>query len=733
MSRSTTGTRTISLQWLLAILPALGILPLVAFALVLLQLLWNTGESESQRELQQTAGTLAVAVDREIHGTIRELRRLAEFPALEAEALEDFHRYASGLVERNEGWLNLTIADLDGRVLVDAGSAFGHPAVLPGRALLDRVLDTGAPALSDVHPGMNDGEPAISVAVPVLRSGQVVWVLSARLDPSALSQLIGRQLQREGSIAAVFDRNRLIVARSREAERFFGQPITADLEKAARAQPERGSARLWTLDRQQVLTAWERMPSGWTVVIGVSVGLHDMPLRRSIATLVGFGALILGLGVLLSVGAGRRISAAIDSLALDARALAAGRAIAPRSSRVTQVAALFGSLAEASRLQRENAQARDQAVVALQASEQRLQLAIDATEAGTFDWDLDSGRVEWSARARELLGLADDVPGRIDSYYRAVHPDDRRAVQAAVAAALSGQHDGRLRIEHRVQRGTVDPCWVEMRAQAHADRVAGTRRRVRLVGIVIDQTERQQRVEALREADRRKDEFLAMLAHELRNPLAPLRNAVALLERGVPQDGPARRALEMSARQVRHMTRLVNDLLDVSRITQGKIDLRREPVRVADAIGQALDAIRPMIERRGQRLGVRLPAQPATILVDGVRIAQVLENLLSNASKYTDPGGAIDLEVDIDADGITIRVRDTGIGLAPDQLSRVFDMFTQVDETLDRAQGGLGIGLSLVKRLVELHGGSVSAHSDGAGRGACFVVRLPRHPEAEGF
>jgi len=729
MNGSTTGTRTIGLQWLLAILPALGILPLVAFALVLLQMMWRTGESESQRELQQTAGTLAVAVDREIHGTIRELRRLAEFPALEAEALEDFHRYARDVVERNQGWLNLTIAGLDGRVLVDATSAFGSPARLHGRALLDEVRETGEPALSDVHPGMGDGAPAISVAVPVLRSGHVVWVLSARLDPSAISELIGRQLQREGAIAAVFDRTHRIVARSREAERFFGQPITADLDVAARAQPERGSARLWTLDRQQVLTAWERMPSGWTVVIGVPIGLHDMPLRRSIATLVGFGVLMLGLGVLLSVGVGRRISAAIDSVALDARALAAGGGVAPRTSRVTQVAALFGSLAEASRLQRENAQGRDRALAALQASEQRLLLAIDATEAGTFDWDLDSGRVEWSARARELLGLAPDVPERIDSYYRAVHPDDRTAVQAAVAAAISGQHDGRLRIEHRVQRGSVEPCWVEVRAQAHAARESGTRRRVRLVGIVIDQTDRQQRVEALREADRRKDEFLAMLAHELRNPLAPLRNAVALLERSVPQDGPARHALEMSARQVRHMTRLVNDLLDVSRITQGKIDLRREPVRVADAIGQALDAVRPMIERRSQRLGVRLPAQPVTILADGVRIAQVLENLLSNASKYTDPGGAIDVEVDVEADEVAIRVRDTGIGLAPEQLARVFDLFTQVDETLDRAQGGLGIGLSLVKRLVELHGGSVSAHSDGHGRGACFVVRLPRHPD----
>jgi signal transduction histidine kinase len=182
----------------------------------------------------------------------------------------------------------------------------------------------------------------------------------------------------------------------------------------------------------------------------------------------------------------------------------------------------------------------------------------------------------------------------------------------------------------------------------------------------------------------------------------------------------------MSDRQVRRLTRLVDDLLDVSRISQGKIALHREPVSIAAAVADAVEAVRPAIEERRQRLSLRLPDSAPVVFADGVRLAQVFENLLSNASKYTDPGGVIEVAVEDPPDAVRVRVRDTGIGLPPDQLERVFELFTQVDSSRDRAQGGLGIGLSLVRQLVELHGGTVTASSDGPGRGACFVVALPR-------
>jgi PAS domain S-box-containing protein len=340
-------------------------------------------------------------------------------------------------------------------------------------------------------------------------------------------------------------------------------------------------------------------------------------------------------------------------------------------------------------------------------------------------------RLSWSGRTRVLFGLAADAPIDAKTFFASVHPDDLGRVHADIDQALAGERDGRLLMEYRVRQADGQVRWLDARGQAHFGVVGGRRRAIRLVGVVIDQTERQLRIEALREADRRKDEFLAMLAHELRNPLAPLRNAITLLERLVPAGTTARTAVEMSDRQVRHMTRLVNDLLDVSRITQGKIELRREPVVVASAVRDAVDAIGPTVAQRDQRLTVRMPEAPPTILADAVRIAQVLENLLSNASKYTDSGGSIDLCVEEDGQEVVIRVTDTGIGIEPDHLAQVFELFTQIDATMDRAEGGLGIGLSLVRRLVEMHDGTVTAHSAGRGCGTSFVVRLPRS-ETEG-
>ena len=235
---------------------------------------------------------------------------------------------------------------------------------------------------------------------------------------------------------------------------------------------------------------------------------------------------------------------------------------------------------------------------------------------------------------------------------------------------------------------------------------------------------------ALREADTRKDEFLAMLAHELRNPLAPLTNALRLLERGVPAQA-AQAAVGMAQRQTRQLTRLVDDLLEVSRITQGKIGLRRRPVAVADVVRDAAGSVATMLAVRGQTLALDLPEDGTLRLdADPARLLQVLENLLTNASKYSDDGGAITLRVCAEADMVRIEVSDAGVGIAPEALPQLFQLFSQVDATIDRSQGGLGIGLALVRRLVELHGGAVSAHSAGKGQGATFVVRLPRLREA---
>ncbi|HZP12183.1 MAG TPA: ATP-binding protein [Nevskiaceae bacterium] len=230
----------------------------------------------------------------------------------------------------------------------------------------------------------------------------------------------------------------------------------------------------------------------------------------------------------------------------------------------------------------------------------------------------------------------------------------------------------------------------------------------------------------LQESDRRKDEFLAMLAHELRNPLAPIRSAADILGVTTPDEERLERIAEILNRQVGNLTRLVDDLLDISRVTRGKIQLAKQRVTLATLINRAVEQSQPLIDESQHRLAVSVPEQPVYLDCDPTRIVQVLSNLLNNAAKYTPARGHIWLAAEVAGEDVAIRVRDDGIGIAPDMLSRIFDLFMQVDTSLDRARGGLGVGLTLVRSIVELHDGSVEADSEGTGRGSEFTIRLPR-------
>jgi two-component system, sensor histidine kinase len=231
---------------------------------------------------------------------------------------------------------------------------------------------------------------------------------------------------------------------------------------------------------------------------------------------------------------------------------------------------------------------------------------------------------------------------------------------------------------------------------------------------------------ALREADRRKDEFLATLAHELRNPLAPIRHAVKILEVPGADDEQREWSREVIARQVQRMALLLDDLLDVSRITRGRLELRKDYVSLQALVAAAIEPARPLIEAKHHTLEVALPTAPVELEVDPLRMSQALSNLLTNAAKYTDAGGIIKVSAALEAEGLAIRVQDNGIGLSAVAIPNLFEMFSQVDSVIDRAEGGLGIGLALVRGLLALHGGSVEASSRGVGQGSEFVIRLPR-------
>jgi len=247
----------------------------------------------------------------------------------------------------------------------------------------------------------------------------------------------------------------------------------------------------------------------------------------------------------------------------------------------------------------------------------------------------------------------------------------------------------------------------------------------RVAALFSDITARKRAEEDLAEAHRRKDEFLAMLAHELRGPLAPLVNMVHLLKQAEADTDLVRQATETMERQLGQVVRLVDDLLDVNRVAHDRLELRKTQVELTSVIEQAVEACFPLAQRLQHEIVVKLPADPVYLLADRARLAQVFSNLLNNACKYMDPSGHITLEAWTEGDHVLVKVSDTGVGIPPEQLSRIFDMFTQVNKSLERADGGLGIGLTLVQSLVQMHGGTVEAFSEGLGKGSEFVVRLP--------
>jgi PAS domain S-box-containing protein len=327
----------------------------------------------------------------------------------------------------------------------------------------------------------------------------------------------------------------------------------------------------------------------------------------------------------------------------------------------------------------------------------------------------------------KLVGLDGIEQARRTSVRDFFFPEDQPEMMEKFFPSVLEKGHGEIEVRFRNFK-TGEARWMAYKVLTLAD---ASGRTVGFATVSQDVTERRQMADSLRkvaadlsEADHRKDEFLAILAHELRNPLAPIRNALQTL-RLAPDRATRDQARTMMERQLGQMVRLVDDLLDVNRITRGKLELRKERVPLAEVVQSAVETSRPVIDHLGHQLTVTLRQQPIFVDADLTRLAQVFSNLLNNSAKYTDRGGRIWLTAEQQGDEVVVSVKDTGIGIAADQLPRLFEMFSQVDGALERAQGGLGIGLTLVKWLVEMHGGRVEAASAGLGQGAEFTVRLP--------
>jgi PAS domain S-box-containing protein len=368
------------------------------------------------------------------------------------------------------------------------------------------------------------------------------------------------------------------------------------------------------------------------------------------------------------------------------------------------------------------------AEIQLRESEERARLALEIAQLGTMTWVPEDDDVLADERCREICGLpAGGALGLADLEER-VHPEDRVEVLSGLTQAA--RFGRRYAKEFRFVRGDGSVRWVVVRGDV-VTRPGNTTVPITVLLLsMMDVTERRLAEEGLKQADREKDDFLALLAHELRNPLAPIRTAVQLLKIRKQPDAEGQRLHAVIDRQVQHLVRMVDDLLDVSRVLRGKVELHREPIDVADAIAIAAETSRPLIDAQRQQLKLDLPSRTLTVLGDAVRLSQVIANLLNNACKYSESGATIYLSAAQNGGDAIIQVRDTGAGIPADILPRVFEPFVQADRSLERSRGGLGIGLTLVKKIVELHHGHVSVESGGPGKGCTFTIRMPAHAGA---
>ena len=591
------------LRFRLFLLAASGLLPLAV--VVLLVLSYMTGERS--RDARDTAlavsRALATAVDAELRSSVSVLQSLSLLDELQPPRLAEFHALARR-VAASQGWRSVVLADANGRIVMSSSLAPGAPPPEPvDPESLRLAVKTLHPVVGRVSKGPRGIGPAFPVRLPVLRDGQLLYVLTAVIPAEHILSVLLRQQIPNTSIVSVFDQDLTRVARSKPHPVYTPSPslrtllVSPDIE---------GTGITTTLEGMRSHTGYSRLPAwGWVVATGISAEDGSTGFYGVVGA-VAFGLLVsLALAALAAWYFARDVSDPIDALKAAAGALGRGEPVKLGPVGIAEL--------------------QDVGAALQVASEERDRAAKERLEA-------EAERERLLARATEALRRAE-------------------------------------------------------------------------------------------EAGRSKDEFLAMLGHELRNPLAPMATALHLMAR--KGDDSTRAEREVMERQVTHMKRLVDDLLDVSRITGKRLEMRMHPLRLAELVRHAGQGVQPVLGLRRLQLEIAPDAESLCVDADEVRLGQVLNNLLGNAIKFTGTEGSITLRLRRDGDAAEVAVIDTGLGMTPDVLEHVFDLFYQAPQGTDRSRGGLGLGLAISRSLVEMHGGSLKATSAGEGHGSTFTLRLP--------
>jgi PAS domain S-box-containing protein len=681
--------------------------PLIAFAIIVSLLFADREQETFERGAKQRTRALLTAVDAELKSSIAALRALAASRNLARDDLRAFHDEAGSALRSQPDWATITLVSAQGEPLVDA--LVPHAGVL--RPLTDmesfqRFARSGTSAVGNLLTRERDRFD-FPVRVAVTRNGRLTYVLSAIVKPAAIDALLASQRLPADWIGVVVDGKGRIVSRTVDPARSVGKLASESIRSALSRPDEEGWFYGTTIEGTAVYTPYSRSTvSGWTVAMGIPVAAVVGGARRTLWLLAAGILAAAALAALLAFAFGRRIARPITSLAGTARAIADGQVSrAQPHATVDEVRELSEALSAAAAAVHERAE-----------SQGRLAAIVGATNDAVFGLGPD-GRIGNSNPAvTTLFGYeTGELEGR------------------PFATLIAADHVGDLE-DHlaRVSQGTG------VRAECVCVHKQGRRIDVSLslapildrngtihgiAAVVHDITDTKRAEAALRSADKAKDEFLAMLGHELRNPLSAISGAVAVLNTTNRAPEIAERAVAIVGRQVQHLARLVDDLLDVSRVTMGKVMLDQHPFDLAELARRLMGTL-----RSGGRLelhAVTLDAISVWVQADETRVEQVLTNLMGNALKYTPAGGRIAVRVGPDGDVAVLEVADSGAGIAPDLVEKIFELFAQGERTLERGLGGLGVGLTVSRKLVEMHGGTLAVASRGEGQGAVFTARFP--------
>ena len=720
----------------------LATLPLAA--LVCWQILADVRAEQAQIEanLARSATALAHAVDGELHASFEALATLAQVgpPQELARRLRD-------RAPRRD-WHSVFVLDDQGRLLFDSADAQADGPVAGelGR-LHERVLREGHPVVSGLVPTRSPEGQAVMLAVATARGGEARHVIGARVAGSAWQRLAVSANRPEAGYALVHDAGQQLIGWTLSPEPPRGMSLAG--EAAAAAAPRTaGVQRLSGIDGRMVYAAWQPVPvAGWGVQVAMPARPIDTAHRQAILAALSTSGASLLLGVLLAVGVARRVAGPLHALATHGAAWLRGRVA------IREVAMLRDALESAARRDQQARQALEEDIAKrkrveaqllaaheqLQASQRQVELAQAAGHVGFFHYRFEGDELTWTGAHCQLFGVAALEPPRLARWFALMAPADREATERDFWTACALRRQTQT-LEYAVERAGGERRWLSSRVLL---RYRGDGRPEQMTGVTVDMTDQreaelrraeltQQAVaarQAAEAASRAKDEFLAMLGHELRNPLGAISAAIDVLESAPPGSGTGDEARAIIARQTRNLAHMMGDLLDVGRVIAGKVLLARHPVNLA----VVLERVRGTLELTGEagRHDLRLDVSDAWIDGDAVRMEQVMTNLLTNAFKYTPAGRRIDVGLHVRDGRAVFEVKDAGMGIPPQLLPHVFDLFVQGERTLDRQAGGLGIGLTLVQRLVELHGGTVKAES--GEDGSRFTVDLPAvEPPAPG-